>query len=59
MMSSANAFLQVKELELFEEMAESMAGAGKIQDEPGISYAVRKLKWLLKNDGNTSKGHRT
>lgn len=44
MMSSANAFLQVKELELFEEMAESMAGARKIQDEPGISYAVRKLK---------------
>ena len=44
---------------LFEEMADSMAGAGKIQDEPGISYAVRKLKRLLKNDGNMSKGHRT
>lgn len=43
-MSQWQCLFQVKELALFEEIADSMAGAGKIQDEPGISYAVRKLK---------------
>lgn len=39
-------------------MAESIAEAGKVQDEPGLSSCARKQESTLKHDGGMSEGHR-
>lgn len=52
-----NTILYQKEPGLVGEMADSKVGTGKVWTEPGTSCCARKKCW--KNDGDTSKGHRS